>query len=45
VPVGPAGLEPGSGSVVVETVKAERCSFDAFDEVVDRFGGPLETCA
>ena len=41
VPVGFAGVEEGSDSVVGEVAEPEGCSFDAFDEVVERFGGSV----
>ena len=40
-PVGFAGVEQGSDSVVVEVGEAESDAFDAFDQVVQRFGGAV----
>src|SRR5689334_6706461 len=44
-PVGSAGVEQGADPVVAEAAHPECHSLDAFDEVVDRFGGSVADLA
>ena len=43
-PVGSAGVEECSDSVVGEVPEPKRCSFDPFYEIVQAFCGPVGDC-